>query len=326
VTETALQSWLYQAEPWAAYRARLDLWPESPEVPAVIKAREELLAHPLVQTVIAELAAWPGTPLNSHKSAGHLIHKLTFVADLGLNVHDPGITTIVEKVLAHQAPEGPFQSLMNISPKFGGAGIDQWTWVLCDAPLLLYALARLGLTEDSRVQRAARYLSGLVRENGWPCVGSPEIGTFRGPGNKSDPCPYANLVMLKALAIFPEWQDHPATRQGVEAQLTLWAERRERHPYIFWMGTDFCKLKAPLVWYDLLHVLEVLTQFPWACHDERLHDMTTILTSKADLEGRFTPESVWKAWSEWDFGQKRRPSAWLTVIAQRILRRIAMPL
>ena len=29
---------------------------------------------------------------------------------------------------------------------------------------------------------------------------------------------------------------------------------------MFYMGTDFSKLKVPLVWYDLLHVLEVITQ------------------------------------------------------------------
>jgi hypothetical protein len=30
----------------------------------------------------------------------------------------------------------------------------------------------------------------------------------------------------------------------------------------FYMGTDFCKHKVPLVWYDILHVVDVLTQFP----------------------------------------------------------------
>ena len=32
---------------------------------------------------------------------------------------------------------------------------------------------------------------------------------------------------------------------------------------MFFMGTDFRKLKVPLVWYDLLHVLDVLSSFPW---------------------------------------------------------------
>jgi len=92
---------------------------------------------------------------------------------------------------------------------------------------------------------------------------------------------------------------------------------------MFFMGTDFCKLKAPLVWYDVLHVTEVLTQFPWLKGDARLQEMAGAVRSKAGPDGRFTPESVWKAWDGWDFGQKREPSPWLTLLAQRMLKRIA---
>jgi hypothetical protein len=87
------------------------------------------------------------------------------------------------------------------------------------------------------------------------------------------------------------------------------------------MGTDFRKLKVPFVWYDLLHVLDVLTQFPWLLHDPRLQEMAGLLADKADAGGRFTLESAWQAWGAWEFGQKRAPSRWLTLLAHRILRR-----
>ena len=38
-------------------------------------------------------------------------------------------------------------------------------------------------------------------------------------------------------------------------------------------------------------------------------------------EGRFTLESIWQAWGAWEFGQKRTPSRWLTLLAHRILQR-----
>jgi hypothetical protein len=150
---------------------------------------------------------------------------------------------------------------MNISPSYGGTGVDQWAWALCDAPLLLYALIQFGLGDDPRVHHALEHLAGLVRENGWPCAVSGELGKFRGPGRREDPCPFANLAMLKALAL-TAWHESEACESAVEAQLALWKKRRERHPYMFYMGTDFTKLKAPLVWYDLLHVLDVLSRFP----------------------------------------------------------------
>jgi hypothetical protein len=78
-----------------------------------------------------------------------------------------------------------------------------------------------------------------------------------------------------------------------------------------------------LIWYDILHVTDVLTQFPWLRGDKRLREMAAMVEAKADEQGRFTPESVWKAWSEWEFGQKRAPSPWLTLMAQRMLKRLA---
>jgi hypothetical protein len=185
----------------------------------------------------------------------------------------------------------------------------------------LYSLVRFGLGDDAHVHEAVAYLTGLVRDNGWPCACSPELGHFRGPGRKGDPCPYANLIMVQLLIQMPAWRASAALRAGAESQLDLWARRREEHPYQFHMGTDFCKLKAPLVWYDLLHVLDVLSQLPWLVEDARLQEMLSVLSDRADAQGRFTPRSVWTAWSDWDFGQKKEPSRWLTLLALRVLKR-----
>jgi hypothetical protein len=221
--------------------------------------------------------------------------------------------TIVERILAHQSAQGPFALPMNIAAAYGGSGQEQRAWALCDTPLILYALLKFGLGDDPRVVAAGEHLLGLVRSNGWPCAVSPELGQWRGPGRKEDPCPFANQAMLKALAQAPDWRESAAARAGAETLLALWSDSRERHPYIFYMGTDFRKLKAPLVWYDLLHVLDVLSGFPWLRDDPRLAEMAA---------GRFTPESVWQAWGGWEFGQKKAPSRWLTLLAARILRRI----
>jgi hypothetical protein len=312
---------LLKGPPWVEYRARLDLLGQPEQDARVAMARQAMLAHPQVQALVSEVAQWPWPVLTNHKSAGHPLHKLAFLADLGLRADDPGMPAIVSHILEHHSPEGPFQLLLNIPVHFGGSGNDQWCWSLCDAPVTLYALLRLGLGSDLRVQRAIQHLAGLVRDNGWPCAGSRELGRFRGPGRKGDPCPYANLVMLRALAQAPEWRDSSAAHTGAEAQLALWAHSRDEHPYLFHAGTDFRKLKAPFVWYDLLHVLEVLTQFPWLRQDARLHGMIAVLQEKRDAQGRFTAESVWKAWEGWEFGQKKQPSWWLTLTADRILGR-----
>jgi hypothetical protein len=314
--------WLLEGEPWIEYRTRLDLLGQSEQDPQVMSARKSMLAYPQVQTLITELTGWPGIVISSHKSASQPFHKLTFIADLGLKADDPMMGKIVARILKHQSAEGPFQLSMNIPTHFGGTGQDQWAWALCDAPLVVYSLLKFGLKDDPKVKAAIGYLAGLLKDNGWPCAVSKELGKFRGPGRKDDPCPFANLAMLKALSEVDELRDSPACHIGADTLLTLWSESTAQHPYMFFMGSDFRKLKVPFVWYDLMHVLDVLTRFSWLANDARLLDMMATLKSKADQQGRFTPESVWTAWKDWEFGQKKEPSRWLTLSAWRIIERM----
>ena len=72
---------------------------------------------------------------------------------------------------------------------------------------------------------------------------------------------------------------------------------------------DFSKIKAPLIWYDILHVLDILSYFKWARKDKRFKDMLSVVESKADDDGRYVSESVWTAWKDWDFSQKKVPSS-----------------
>ncbi len=311
--------WLLEGEPWIEYRTRRDLLGQSEEDPQVRSAREAMLENAQVRRLLAELSGWPGTVISSHKSAGQPFHKLTFIADLGLKAGDPDMDMLITRILEHQSIEGPFQLSTNIPTHFGGSGQDQWAWALCDAPLIVYALVKFGLNDDPRVKAAANHLIGLVRDNGWPCAVSKELGKFRGPGRKDDPCPFANLAMLKALSAMEEWHASPECHTGADTLLSLWSESTTQHPYMFYMGTDFRKLKVPFVWYDLLHVLDVLIHFPWLREDARLLDMLEVLKSKADEWGRFTLESIWTAWKDWEFGQKKAPSRWLTLLVWRIL-------
>jgi hypothetical protein len=121
---------------------------------------------------------------------------------------------------------------------------------------------------------------------------------------------------------FDEWKNSKEAHYGAECLLNLWQNSLTMHPYIFYMGTDFRKLKAPFVWYDILHVLDVLSQYSWLKSDPRLLDMAGLVRSRADAEGKFTPQSECQAWLGWDFAQKKQPSRWLTLLATRVLKRV----
>lgn len=320
--------WLLGGEAFMRYRTRCDLLGLAEDSPVVAADRRAMLADPRVAGLLAELQDWPGPAIASHKSAGQFFHKLAFLADLGLRRADPGVGPIIERILALRSAEGPFGLQMTLGAAQGGSVENALAWALCDTPLIQYALLKLGAGEDEPVQAAGAYLMKLSRLEpeagwlGWPCAVSASLGGWRGPGKKDDPCPFANLAMLKMAAQHPAWRDAPEARAGAEVLLGLWRDSLTRHPYIFYMGDDFRKLKAPFIWYDLLHVLDVLTQFPWLKGDARLDDMLALLASKADEQGRFTAESVYQPFSAWEFGQKKTPSRWLTLLAHRILARM----
>ena len=148
-TATSLIQWLLESdEPWTRYRTLVDLLDQRPNTAEARAARAEMLAHPQVQALIAETATWGDRPFKRHNDASYPIYKFSTLADFGVRADDGKVTGLaagIKAVLAHQSPEGAFQSLVNISKTFGGTGEDMWAWMLCDAPTLLYALLSMGL-------------------------------------------------------------------------------------------------------------------------------------------------------------------------------------
>jgi hypothetical protein len=252
-----------------------------------------------------------------------LYHKLSFLVDVGITEKDADFTQLVSAMKKSKSLEGLFRLPMQISSHYGGNGEELFAWALCDAPLLLYAASKLGF-EKQELEKGVGYLASLHKENGWPCIVSKELGNFRGPGKKDDPCPYATLIMLKLLSLPAFSTEKTVASLGRESLLNLWEQSKTKHPYMFYMGTDFRKLKAPFVWYDILHVLEVLSLSSEVFPDKRFLEMLALVNAKADEKGLFTPESIWTAYKGWDFGQKKEPSQWLTFLIYRINRRVSL--
>lgn len=316
-----LTQWLLASdEPWTRYRTLVDLLDRPEDDPDVQTARAEMLAHPQVQALIAEAATWPGYALKRHNDAKHPLYKFSTLADFGVQADAMG--TAIEAMMAHQSAEGVFETQIRLYKRFGGIDGERWTWMACDAPTLLYTLLAFGLGDDPRVQRAVDHLVSVVDDNGWRCVAAPELGKFKGPGRREDPCPIANVYALKALAQVPELLDSPAARAGAETLLWHWEHQTGRKIYLFGIGTDFRKLKYPFVWYDVLHVVDVLSRFPLVHADPRFQEMVETITAQADEGGRHTAASMYRAWKDWSFADKKNPSPWLTFLVLRVQKRI----
>lgn len=321
MNQTDLIDWMIEhGEPWVKYNVYTQLLHQKGSCKTVKESKKALMAHPLVQELIDDCMAWPKEALKSHKNAKHPLHKLKMLTDFGLRSKDDGIQTIIEKIVAQRSDDGAFETLTILPKMWGGSNEPEWIWILCDAPVLLHAILGLGDKKTKMHNRAYEHLLRTASKDGWLCQSS--IPKMSGPGKKTEGCPYATLLCLRALALSEEHIDSNACRNGTELLLSHWEHQKEKKLKMFGIGTDFRKLKYPMVFYDLLHVLEVLSQFPWVHGDSRFREMFELLLSKANKEGQYTPESVWMAFKGYDFAQKKVPSPTLTFMVERIRRRV----
>ncbi len=332
-------AWLLASdEPWTRLRTRIDLLGQGDDDAPVTADRRAMLADSRLLGLQEIAATWPGYALKRHNDARHPLHAITVLADFGLRASDAGMNPVIEQILARQDAEGPFLTHLRLYKRFGGLDGEYDSWMLCDTPLLTYALLAFGLVDDPRVLAAASHLRALGRENGWPCAASPMLGGFKGPGRRDDPCPIANLAVLKALSQIPGCLDSPEARRGAETLLRHWhdfaqarnlaeteAAYKPRKLFLFGVGTDFRKLKYPYVWYDILHAADVLSRYPFVQDDPRFLQMVETIMGQADENGCFAPTSMYRAWNGWSFADKKRPSPWLTFLAWRITRRLERP-
>lgn len=128
--------------------------------------------------------------------------------------------------------------------------------------------------------------------------------------------------MTDLLSHIPEYRDSRAAVQSAKTLLNLWENSLDLHPYMFFMGNDFRKLKAPSCWYDIVSIAGVLGKYEFLRDDPRFLEMINIIKGKQDKDGFFTPESVYLKLKDWDFGQKKAPSPYLTYLCLLIFKRL----
>jgi len=313
-------NWLLEGPAWVRYNVLTGLLENDAASDEAQEAYQSMIADTKITGLIKDVNAWETAVLRRHNDANHPIHKLSFLAEIGVRTDTPGMGTALELITGHISTEGPLQVLSNYPTNFGGSGKDEWLWVLCDAPVIMFALVRLDKKYAQVYAKGIQHLTQLSRENGWPCAAAEAVGKFKGPGKRSDPCPYANVLMLKLHAELGMPADTGPVKNGVETLLSLWENSRSERPFLFKMGTNFRKHKVPFVWYDILHVAHILSHFPQTHPDKRFLSMIEVILSKASSEFRFTSESVWMKWKGWEFCQKREPSRWVTYYVLKILK------
>jgi hypothetical protein len=315
--DAAMIVWLRAAEePWVVYNTLLDLVGAEADSSVVRAAYAAMQADPRIAELLAALDPWPPEkPSSGAYEAKDSIWKLATLGDFGLHRDDARITALSERVFAAQADDGGFLQ---------GGFTHTKTWntrpYMCVAHVMTYVLARFGYLGDPRLERAYEQIAAWQRlDGGW----HPNKQLLPGEAREAEPsCPFGTLNVLRALVAHPALRDSAGARRAAENLLNCWVRRDEPYrPVGFGIGSTWDKTQYPFVQYQLLKVADTLVQVPALYGDPRLGEILDRLRAKQGPDGLWTAESINKPWSEFDFGQKKQPSAWITFLALRALAR-----
>jgi prenyltransferase beta subunit len=310
-----LVEWLLAGEPWVVYRTLTDLLDKDEEANVVVIAKTAIPQHPFIQNIFGGLneEGYWGTPKDIHTwwpKKNTTFWILPMLGDFGFTIEDKKIARVCEYVFSTQLP-------------FGGFGWDPPTQAYdCHSAIIMESLARLGLLEDSRLQIAYDWLVKRQRlDGGFWCKNTGQVG---GPREKEPSCAMATMFVLGALAENPKLRNSEIAKNGVDFLFNCWQNRQKMRyaGHDSQIGTDWDKLKYPFTDYKILKFLDVLSKYQYAKQRLQESEIVALLLSKQDEGGRFTPESIHKAWSDFDFGQKGRPSRWITFLTWRIVKRV----
>lgn len=315
--EASVIDWLLEAgEPWVAYNTLCDLMGKTPDDGTVMSAYQKIQVHPHVTALLESLDPWPPeTPLSKAYDPKDSIWKLNTLADFGMKRDDARIAALAEQIFTAQAEDGGFLH----------GGFDHTkSWhtrpYICISHVMTYALARFGYGEDPRLQRAYAHITSWQRlDGGW----HPNPLNLPGNARENEPsCPFGTVNVLHAVTAHPDLCDSEVSSRAARFLLDCWERRAEPYrPVGFGIGSNWDKMQYPFVQYQLLKTADTLSLIPSARKDTRFSEMLNRLEAKRGADGKWTAEGVNKPYCDFDFGQKKQPSAWITFLALRCLQR-----
>ncbi|MBN1186799.1 MAG: hypothetical protein JXB49_31260 [Bacteroidales bacterium] len=129
----------------------------------------------------------------------------------------------------------------------------------------------------------------------------------------------AGLMTLELLSALPELKESEFAKNAF-APLKFHFEYG-KSIYFFGRSKKFWTIKYPFVWYNALYMADVLSRFHFCKDDPLMKELINWILSKQDEKGLFKPTSMFQAYKDWDFSNKKEASPWITFLCCRILKR-----
>jgi len=264
--------------------------------------------------------------------------QIMILGQLGMDKTDKRIAKACEYIFQFQSDEGSFTSQTRETllreyhwrlkkgrtlPPFDewASGIIFEQQLSCLTGNMISALIRLGYENDSRVNKALKWLVKIQNvDGGWLCP------YWRAHIKDKHGCFYGAICSLEA---FSEVKKENLTEEmkktiekGAEFLLMHRLFKADHHSYKV-INQSWLKLSFPWFYgYNILRGLDVLTKLGYV-KDGRLNDAVEILLQKRQDDGTWILESAPIGRMQTNIEAKDKPSKWITLIALRVLKRLS---
>jgi hypothetical protein len=300
-------NWLLEGPAWIRYATQLQLLGTKGELKPVL---DDSGIKRIVQHLKNPEVGFPA--LHSHKitcdQEATVFWDLFFLADVGLTAHDLNLEKDLEDIFSRQEQNGGFiLEARTLTDYF------------CVSGIILSSMARMGYHDDQRMLKYIGFMLDLQRpDGGWHCT--EELATGNKPVEGIS-CPMDDLNALMLLSQYDKYRKDNRLNGAINMLLEHW-ERREENWRVddFSIGKRFKALQYPATKYGILRVLDVLSFFPYAVRSRGFLSMLDYVHQKSS-DGRYFAEPGDASYAEYDFGQDKEPSRWITFLVNRIEKR-----
>jgi hypothetical protein len=291
--------WLCGGPGWLRFAVEKQLLDGKPDVRMAL---EDGAVRQVVRRLKDERLGIPALKTGSvgYRNPGNAYWDLFFLADIGLTARDLQIEKEIETIFSLQKADGTFITGREVSPDY-----------YCMSAILLASVARMGYRDNPGLKK---FIGVILKDRrfdgGWHCNGSERWDTAS--------CPQDNLNVLMLLANYEQFRSDAALNGAIDLLLGHWASKESMDG--FGVGQRYSSLKYPAPKYGILRVLDVVSLYPYALDKKDFKSMLAFVQSKSS-GGKYFAESPEAAYSDFDFGQDKHPSRWITFIVNRVEKR-----
>jgi hypothetical protein len=313
--------WLLEDDPdnpSIQYFTLRDLLDKSEDAPEVRRAREAIMTcGPVPQILAAQEPEGNWIPRGGKYQSTPA--QIIILAELGADPGDNRVRSGCEYLLSYSIANN-YAFIYFSPPPLPRKAVH------CDNGLLVYALIRLGHTDDERVRSALEWqVQAIVGE--LP-ANQYYRATTAGPNfacgiNRGQPCGWGATKAMRALATVPKDKRTPSMQQAIELGAGFLLSHdlaTANFPFTERISSNWFKFGFPLnYWSDILETADVLVDLGYG-NDPRLAKVFQLILSKQDDQGRWKLENSpnGKMWV--DIERKKQPSKWITLRALRVLK------